>query len=589
MKILLTAINAKYIHSNLAIYNLKAYQEKYGDTKNVDIELGEYTINQLVDEIIEDIYLKKPDILAFSCYIWNIEYVKIVIREIHKLYPKMPIWLGGPEASYDGAKLVEEMLEVTGVVYGEGEETFTELVAYYDKLGDATMHDNGLADVLGLIYRDNEKLVHVNPPRGTIDLTNVPFVYEDVDAFEHKIIYYESSRGCPFSCSYCLSSVDKKLRFRNTELVKEEIGKFLNHKVKQVKFVDRTFNCNHKHAMEIWSFIKENDNGITNFHFEVAADLLNEKEIALISTMRKGLIQLEIGVQSTNIDTIKEIRRVMDFNQVAHVVKSVQEAGNIQQHLDLIVGLPYETKEIFAKSFDDVFNLKPEELQLGFLKVLKGSYMYERREEYGLVYQSRPPYEILYNNWVSYEDVLSLKGIEDMVEVYYNSRQFVTTIELLRDIYPSGFQMFEHLDKYYEYNEYKGMKLTRLKRFEILYQFLEHVDPDRIKDYRQSLLKDLYLRENAKARPTFAKDYQVDKELTRKFFQWEEENRKILKGYESFDKRQMSKMTHVEVLDGKHVLFDYKNRDPLSHDATSYIIEDIENEYKVEFKKLEQQ
>lgn len=579
MKILLTAINAKYIHSNLAIYNLKAYQEKYGNTQHMEIVLGEYTINQLVDEIIEDIYLQKPDILAFSCYIWNIEYVKTVITEIHKLYPNMPIWLGGPEASYDGAKLVEEMPQITGVVFGEGEETFTELVAYYEQVGGTDQKRDDLANVLGLIYRGDDKLVRMNPPRGVIDLTNVPFVYEDVDAFQHKIIYYESSRGCPFSCSYCLSSVDKKLRFRNSELVKEEIGKFLAHKVKQVKFVDRTFNCNHKHAMEIWTYIKENDNGLTNFHFEVAADLLNEKEIALISTMRKGLIQLEIGVQSTNVDTIKEIRRVMDFNQVSHVVKAVQEAGNIQQHLDLIVGLPYETKEIFGKSFDDVYNLQPEELQLGFLKVLKGSYMYDRREEYGLVYQSRPPYEILYNNWVSYEDVLSLKGIEEMVEVYYNSRQFVTTMNALRDRYPSGFQMFEHMDKHYEYQGIKGMKQTRMGRFEILHHFLELVDPDRMELYYETLIRDLYLRENAKARPKFAKEYAVDKELVRRFFQWEEENRKVLKGYEGFDKRQMSKMTHVEILGGKHVLFDYKNRDPLSHDASTYVIEDIlENE-----------
>lgn len=591
MKILLTAINAKYIHSNLAIYNLKAYQETYGKTKDVTIVLGEYTINQLVDEIIQDIFLQKPDILAISCYIWNIEYVKLIVTEIHKLYPNMPIWLGGPEASYDGAKLLEQMEELTGIVYGEGEETFTDLVEYYawgyrehgkisadyENLCDEKEGGDckSLDEILGLIYRDKTGTVHVNQPRQTIDLSTVPFVYEDVDAFQNKIIYYESSRGCPFSCSYCLSSVDKKLRFRNTKLVEEEIGKFLAHKVKQVKFVDRTFNCNHKHAMAIWTYIKEHDNGITNFHFEVAADLLKEEEIALIGTMRKGLIQLEIGVQSTNIDTIKEIRRVMDFNQVSHVVNQVKEAGNIQQHLDLIVGLPHETKEIFARSFDEVYRLEPEELQLGFLKVLKGSYMYEQRNAYGLVYQSKPPYEILYNNWVSYEDVLELKAIEEMVEVYYNSGQFPNTMKALKERYPSGFQMFAHMAEHYEYQGHNGKKHTRLARFEILHHFLSLVDEDRMELYKDTLLRDLYLRENAKARPGFAKEYNIDKELVRRFFKWEEVNRTTLKHYEDFDARQMSKMTHVEILEGMHVLFDYKNRDPLSHDASTYIIEKL--------------
>lgn len=576
MKILLTAINAKYIHSNLAVYNLKAYHETYHPNTDINIQLAEYTINQQSDEIIQDIYIQKPDLLAISCYIWNIEYVKEIIPEIHKLYPDMPIWLGGPEASYDGQVLLENMEQVTGVVYGEGEETFTRLLEYYHN--NISGDTKGLSEITGVVYRENDGRIITNKPREVLDLTKVPFVYDDVDAFENKIIYYESSRGCPFSCSYCLSSVDKKLRFRNTETVKQEISIFLKHKVRQVKFVDRTFNCNHKHAMEILTHIRDNDNGITNFHFEVAADLLNEAEIEMISTMRKGLIQLEIGVQSTNLETITEIRRVMDFAQVSHVVKQIKDHGTTQQHLDLIVGLPYETLAVFQKSFDEVYDLRPEELQLGFLKVLKGSHMYNQREAYGLVYQSKPPYEILYNNWLSYDDVLTLKGVEEMLEVYYNSGQFVKTMELLKEKYTSAFQMYQHLDQHYEYEKLKGLKQTRLSRFEILYKFLIHVDPDNTEKYKQTLMTDLYLRENAKARPSFSKEYIVDKELIRNFFAWEEQEHSILKGYEGFDKRQMSKMTHVELINGKHILFDYKNRDPLSHDAATFIIEDV---YKI--------
>lgn len=572
MNILLTAINAKYIHSNLAIYNLKAYQEMYGINKEIKIELAEYTINQQIDEIIQDIFLKKPDVLAISCYIWNIDYVKAVITEIHKLYPYMPIWLGGPEASYDGESLLKELPQITGVSYGEGEETFTQLLEVY---GENNFCGVDFTEVKGIIYRDNQGVIHINAPRPVLDLTKVPFVYNDVEAFQHKIIYYESSRGCPFSCSYCLSSVDKQLRFRDTQKVKEELEIFLNHKVKQVKFVDRTFNCKHKHAMEIWNYIKEHDNGITNFHFEVAADLLKEEEINLIASMRKGLIQLEIGVQSTNLETIKEIKRVMDFKQVSHVVKAVKKSGTTQQHLDLIVGLPYETLEVFKKSFDEVYDLEPQELQLGFLKVLKGSHMYAMKEKYGLVYQSKAPYEILYNNWISYEEVLLLKGVEEMLEVYYNSGQFSNTMKLLKEKFLSPFAMYQALDTHYEQHKLIGKKHTRLARFEILYDFLKAFDEDRIDEYKTTLLMDLYLRENAKARPSFAKEYVVNKELVRNFFVQEEENRKVLKGYEKYDKRQMSKMTHVELLDEKHYLFDYENRDPLSHSAKVFVIKDI--------------
>ncbi len=568
MKILLVAINAKYIHSNLAIYNLRAYANQYRKAHVANIELGEYTINQQIDEIIMDIYRRKPTVLAISCYIWNIEYVKEVITEIHKLYPNMPIWVGGPEVSYCADQMLKDCPELTGVMIAEGEETFTELVESYEQA-------QGIDEIHGIVYRNNLGVIIKNPPRKILDLTSVPFVYDQIHEFQNKIIYYESSRGCPFSCSYCLSSIDKQLRFRDTELVKQEIGKFLKHQVKQVKFVDRTFNCNHKHSMEIWNYIKENDNGITNFHFEIAADLITEEEIALIATMRKGLIQLEIGVQSTHVETIHEIKRVMDFQQVAAVVERIQKAGNIHQHLDLIAGLPFETLEIFKQSFDDVYGLRPEQLQLGFLKVLKGSYMCQMQETYGLVHHSKPPYEVLYNNWMSYEEVVMLKGIEEMVEVYYNSGQFVNTMKALEGIYESAFAMYSDISNYYERNDLREGKHSRIARYDILYGFLKEVDADRIERYYDALLMDLYLRENAKSRPAFGKAYEVDKQFVRNFFEKEEAEHGILVGYEQYDRRQMSKMTHIERLDGKHVLFDYRNRNPLTNDATIFILEEI--------------
>ena len=574
MKILLTAINSKYIHSNLAVYNLRAYAREYGRVDHCEISLGEYTINQQSDEILMDIYRRKPDVLAFSCYIWNIEYVRRILVEIHKLMPDMPIWLGGPEVSYCGVQMLEELPQVTGVMIGEGEETFTELAEYYSQEKD--VEPIFLTDIKGIIYRNEQKEIRINPPRPILDLTKVPFVYYEIEEFKNKIIYYESSRGCPFSCSYCLSSIDKKLRFRNTAVVLKELEIFLKHEVKQVKFVDRTFNCNHKHSMAIWSYIKEHDNGITNFHFEIAADLITEDEIALIATMRRGLIQLEIGVQSTHLDTIHEIKRVMDFDQVTEVVRKIQEPENIHQHLDLIAGLPHETYDIFHASFDEVYALHPEQLQLGFLKVLKGSYMHQQQEEYGLVYQSKPPYEVLYTKWLSYDDVLRLKGIEDMVEVYYNSGQFVTTMKLLEQSYESAFDLYEQMSDFYDEKQYRMVKHTRVARYEILHEFIiskEHIFKENMDAYYDALMKDLYLRENAKSRPKFAKEYSVDKQYVRNFFEKEESEKAVLVGYEKYDRRQMSKMTHIEVLGGQHVLFDYQNRNPLTNEAATFILE----------------
>lgn len=567
----LVAINAKYIHSNLAVYCLRAYAKPYID----EIEIAEYTINQQIDDILMSLYQKKPDILCFSCYIWNIEYIERVIREIHKLLPNVPIWLGGPEVSYDAREVLKRLPEVTGVMKGEGEVTFLEVMDHYHGKKD------DLSKIPGLTCRDKEDIIET-PWRPVMDLSKVPFVYEHIEDFEHKIIYYESSRGCPFSCSYCLSSIDKCLRFRDLTLVKKELQFFLDHKVPQVKFVDRTFNCRHEHAMEIWRYIKEHDNGITNFHFEVAADILKDDEIELISDMRPGLIQLEIGVQSTNLNTITEIHRKMDFKKVADIVTRINAGHNIHQHLDLIAGLPYEDLESFKKSFQDVYEVHPEQLQLGFLKVLKGSYMERQKEAYGLVYKDTPPYEVLYTKWLPYDDVLILKKVEEMVEVYYNSSQFTNTLQLLEQEFDTVFSLYETLAQFYEKHNYDQVSHSRIARFEILYEFISEIANDeKIPLYQELLTYDLYLRENVKNRPDFAGEYSLQKEELRYI------NQEILQKNEQlarFGEKNMRKSSHMERFryhingDLKEketiLLFDYQHRDSLTNQATVYEIND---------------
>lgn len=573
MNIVLAAINAKYIHSNLAVYSLRAYAQQYKD----EIQIAEYTINQQIDDILMDLYKKKPDILCFSCYIWNLSYVEELVRELGKIFPSVPIWVGGPEVSYDTKDVLERLPEVTGVIFGEGEKTFLEVVEYYHG------KDMQLSEIKGIAYRGEEGEFLQNSWREVMDLSEVPFVYHDMADFKNKIIYYESSRGCPFSCSYCLSSIDKCLRFRKLELVEKELQFFIDEEVPQVKFVDRTFNCNHKHAIAIWKYIKEHDKGITNFHFEVAADLLNEEELKLIESMRPGLIQLEIGVQSTNEQTIREIRRTMRFEEVARIVQRINQGENVHQHLDLIAGLPYEGMESFQKSFDDVYRLHPEQLQLGFLKVLKGSYMESQKERYGLVYKSWPPYEVLYTNWLSYEEMMRLKSVEEMVEVYYNSGQFSYCLRKLEEEYASPFVLYQELGRYYENHELHLMSHSRITRYEILLGFVREKHKERERLYRELLTFDLYFRENVKNRPEFAGEHEVSKDWLNAFYETESKEHQYLIGYEAYDKRQLRKMTHIEKFHydvlgtceekEKFILFDYQNRSRLTHQAAVTEIE----------------
>ena len=542
MKILLAACNAKYIHSNLAVYDLQAYASDYAD----HIVLKEYTINQQKDDIMRDIYLEHPDVVCVSCYIWNLSFVKELMADLIKILPGADFWAGGPEVSYDAEKFLTENSEFKGVMVGEGEETFKELAGYY-----VEKNPQDLKDMTGICYRDGDQIIH-NGWRQIMDLSSIPFIYKDLSEFKNRIIYYESSRGCPFSCSYCLSSIDKKLRFRDTETVKKELQFFIDNKVPQVKFVDRTFNCKHDHAMAIWKYINEHDNGVTNFHFEISADLLREEELQEMSTMRPGLIQLEIGVQSTNLDTIKAIHRTMDFEKLKGIVDRIHSFGNIHQHLDLIAGLPYEDYDSFRHSFNDVYALKPQQLQLGFLKVLKGSHMMEMCKEYGIVYKTQEPYEVLSTKWLDYDHVLKLKTVENMVEVYYNSGQFQNTLEYLENFFPDAFSIYERLGSFYMEKGYGDVSHTRMRRYEILLEFLEDVPEISMDQVKDQMVYDLYLRENLKSRPGFARD---QKPFERQI--WD------------FRKREkVAKNAHVEVFaDGTVLLFDYADRDPLTNNA----------------------
>ena len=575
MKTVLVAINAKYIHSNLAVYSLRSYARTFG----YEPELLEFTINQQKDQILKGIYEAKPDLLCFSCYIWNLSYAEEIIEDIKKILPKVTIWAGGPEVSYDAPKFLKRHPEIDGIMCAEGEKTLTELISYYE-VGKS--QGKSLDGINGIVYQEN-KTIHQTPLRDIMNMDDLVFPYEDLKDFEHKIIYYESSRGCPFSCSYCLSSIDKKLRFRSFSLVEKELEFFLAHKVPQVKFVDRTFNCKKSHAMAIWTYIKEHDNGITNFHFEVAADLLTEDEIALIQTMRPGLIQLEIGVQSTNEKTLAEIHRKTDFEEITRKVKAVQRGENVHQHLDLIAGLPYENYESFGRSFNDVYALKPEQLQLGFLKVLKGSYMAEAAEGYGCVHKAKPPYEVLGTRWLSYEEILKLKGVEEMVEVYYNSGQFQKTIRAMEHLFETAFSMYEELADFYEKNGYNEVSHTRIRRYEILQEFLREKEAN-LEYFKQLMIFDLYARENMKTRPQWANDLSAYKIQILDFYKKEEETPELLTDYQGYQARQTIKMTHIEVFTydvineneekGAYpVLFDYKKRSPLTNDAKAVFVQ----------------
>ena len=605
MKILLIGINAKYIHSNPAIYSLKACAGEY--KKN--IEIAEYTINQRVEDIRKDIYLRKPDVVAFSCYIWNWEVITKLLPDLSGLMPNVPIWLGGPEVSYRAEAVLEEFPQVTGIMMGEGEYTFRKVAEYYTTEFSVARIDNGvvdamevqdlltglkvsqsekdLADIPGIVTRD----FNTGAPK-VLDLADIPFWYADGELlreeFKNRIVYYETSRGCPFRCSYCLSSIDKSVRFRPMDMIHKELDFFLDNKVPQVKFIDRTFNCRHSHAMEIWQYIHEHDNGVTNFHFEIAADIIKEEELELLAKLRPGQVQLEIGVQTTNPQTTEEIRRTTDLDKLKENVVRLRSFGNIHLHLDLIVGLPFEDKHSFIRSFNDVYVMKPDDLQLGFLKVLSGSYIGEKTVDYGILYESNPPYEVLSTNWISYEDVIGLKRVEEMLELYHNSGQFVHTVAFLENRFETPFALYEALADFYEKKGFFVQAPSRSYRYEVLLDFACEADAENTEVYRELLTYDLYLREKLKSRPAFLQERKLQEDLVWNFYKKEEEEPVLLNDYAQYTAKQMMHLTHLEYFcypvwdmkawDGRlrteyagAVFFDYQKRNPITGDARTVV------------------
>lgn len=594
MKILLVGINAKYIHSNLAVYSLRASAVKrFKDEKNIRIEIAEYTINQTAEKIIQSIYQARPDMIGISCYIWNVMMVQKIVAELHKLLCNVPIWLGGPEVSFDLEWQMQRFPAVAGIMYGEGEGIFPKLIEAY-----AERH-NDLKNIKGIIYRNPEDNIITNAPAEIMDLDELPFPYDNIEDFQNRIIYYETSRGCPYSCAYCLSSVEKELRYRSLDKVYAELQIFLDAKVKQVKLVDRTFNCNHSHATAILHYIKEHDNGVTNFHFEVAGDLLTEEEMMLIGSLRPGLIQLEIGVQSTNEKTLKAIRRRTDLELLKNNVRKLLKNGNVHLHLDLIAGLPFENMDSFIHSFNEVYQMGGHELQLGFLKLLRGTPMMQMKEEHGIVYTDFPPYEMLCTKELSYEDVLRLKAVEEMLEIYHNSGQFRLTEQFLISMFTSPFDFYERLAKFYEENNYPVVCSARERRYVILLNFLAKYKEEKkensykiLETVRELLTVDYYLRERAKARPSFAQDekkqYQKLQEMDLKIVKDGEAGlrewlRSVYWQYaeeQDCDARQLEGQMHVEILHHAAVmpnvslpqiiLFDYRKRDPVTKEASMF-------------------
>ena len=577
MKILLGAVNAKYIHSNPAVYSLRAYAIETGRCKKEEIQVAEYTINHRLEDIRSDLFRRSPQFVGFSCYIWNISLIRSLIPDLVRILPGVPIWLGGPEVSFDCGEILQTMPQVKGIMRGEGEETFASLAQLYEETKMAPS-DLQLSAINGISFRGEDGEIIETPDREPLALDRIPFYYKDIppEQMEHRIVYYESSRGCPFSCAYCLSSVEKGLRFRSLSRVLEELDYFLEQKVPQVKFIDRTFNCKKSHAMAIWNHILEKDRGITNFHFEIAADLLDEEELELLGQMRPGLVQLEIGVQSTNPETLKVIHRPTDLEKIGCTTARINEGKNIHQHLDLIAGLPFEDFASFQNSFNQVYAMRPEQLQLGFLKVLNGSPMEAMANGYGIVSSPNPPYEVLFTPWLSYKEVLALKGVEEMVEIHYNSRQFVTAMSLMEREFASPYEMFEALARYYEREGLDQLSHSRMARFEILWNFISGLGlgAETMEEYRDALMTDLYLRENAKSRPSFARVPSYARQQAVRLLKGREENPPVLMEYRQMDSGQRARLFHLEEMrDGSLLLFDYRRRDPLSYNAVCWEIQ----------------
>lgn len=498
MKVLLTAINSKFIHSNLAVRYLKAF------TKDLeyDCKIREFSINDREEHVLKEIIEEEADVVAISTYIWNVEMATRLANLIKRVNPKIEILYGGPEVSYDSRVFLKHNVG-DYVIEGEGEKTYREFIQY--KLGG-----KDIEDIKGLHYKKDEE-VFSNGSRPLMTFDEVVFPYEDDEDLNNKIVYYEGSRGCPFNCKYCLSSTSHGVRFHSIDRVIKELQYFIDKKVKLVKFVDRTFNCNHKYSMAIWNFLIKSDTK-TQFHFEISADILKQEELDLLRNAPEGRFQFEVGVQTTNDDVLRNINRFVNFSDIKEKVVELLSIRNIKQHLDLIAGLPGEDLESFIKSFNDVHSIRPEEIQLGFLKLLKGSSMREEGDKYGMVYSPYPPYEILKTDNVSYREILILKKVEAVVDKYYNSQKFNNILNYFYPKFDTPFKFFYELGEFFENKGYFNRNIGNSEYYKVFLDFDNEIlnsSSDSLKD----IVRYDYLSSNKKRGiPEFLK-IKIDREV----------------------------------------------------------------------------
>ena len=577
MKLLLTTLNSKYIHTNLAIRYLKNSVVDVIDNVN----LVEFTINQRKEYILGEIYKIQPDVIGFSCYIWNIEMIHEIAKLLKKVMPHITIIFGGPEVSFSPEKIMQENDAIDMIIMGEGEKTFKTLI-------QNLKYNEDYSQIPGMAFRAKGE-IFINNKVGIVpEMEQITFPYKDEIIDKNKIVYYESSRGCPFNCQYCLSSTSGGVRFRPLEIVKEEIKYLVDQGVQQVKFVDRTFNAKKDYAMEIMEHIIAINKGKTNFHFEVTADLIEEDMLEFLSTVPTGLFQFEIGVQSTNQETLKDIQRQMDFDKLGSVVKRISKGKNIHQHLDLIVGLPREDYFSFRKSFDDVFTLRPEKLQIGFLKLLKGSGIRRDSSQYQYIYDDKPPYEVLESDAMSYGEIVKLKGMEEMVEVYWNSNMFASTVEIiLENFYDSSFKFFEDLWEYWEALGYHHLSHSRNKLYEILLEFYSYKGFEKSEVIKEVLKFDYIKHNKTTSLPgvlytPFPNNF---KNKCHEFLQEIENLKKYLPKYMELPAKEIIKKVYFQHFDYNVILLEEKPEilNNINKDETILLFD-----YNIENKAIEQ-
>ncbi|MGL5757072.1 MAG: B12-binding domain-containing radical SAM protein [Paraclostridium sp.] len=543
MKILLTTLNSKFIHTNLAIRYLN---QMVKDIENIDVEIKEYTINNELDFILKDIYVNNYDVILFSTYIWNVNDIVKICNNLKKIKPNIKIALGGPEVTYDSEEAMKKYDFVDYILYGEGELIFRDFTKYLKG-------DMKIEDVDGLVYRSKDKVITNKPMRLLENLDLIPSPYETLnkDEYENRIVYYETSRGCPFNCQYCLSSTMQGLRYFSIDRVKKDLKALIDAKVSQIKFIDRTFNANKKFAMEIMKFLMENDNEYTTYHFEVTAHLLTEDMLEFLKDCKEGLFQFEIGVQTTNEKVLEAVGRRDDFSKLSYVVQKIATYRNIHQHLDLIAGLPYENYSSFENSFNDVFNLGIEHLQLGFLKMIKGTGIRNNADEHEFRYKDYPPYEVLYNKYISYNEILKLKDIEEILERYFNSKNFVLSMRYIIHNYykESPFKFFENFATYFNDNGYFNASQGKNQLYKILLDF--YVEKINLNNdlFREIIKYDYISLGKTSSVPTFMDKVDAEdfKNRCHLFLQNEENILKYIPRFENTPAKQIIKYVHFEI------------------------------------------